>query len=156
MKIVTNPSNAVRVSAYCHELLEEDDLHRFIMSPEKFVGLCISIPFKSILYMGTTSFYLNKINKEVYYSYSLTGPWYQGDAIKKSLRILYTKRIRIWIHKSNFEDPNYMVLLLGTKEGTIAIAPKVEKPYFETRRLIDIMRKPTNKLKRALTFGGIF
>lgn len=121
------------------------------------MGLLRRRPFKPIKHFGTVTFYRGKIRRDLEYEFYSHGPIYRGELIKESLKILGKKRVRVFLHVPKTEkNPQYAVLLLGTKEGTIGLAPLVRRfqPQYDLT-FLSIIKKPSAKLYRVITFGYI-
>lgn len=158
MKIVFTPSKEVERRARALGWKDKDN--KFLYERSRRVGLCLSIPFSPIFYLGTVSFRTHKMNRNSLYALSRRGPVFSGELIKDALKILGKKRVRIFLHPS--ETRWYSVLLLGTKEGTVALAPKV--PYEGgkaltieegTKLMKDFWKGVSTKMLRSLVYGEI-
>jgi len=116
--------------------------------------------FDPIHYLGTATILKHKLKDNKVYALSRTGPEFSGNLIREALKILDKKRVRIFLHWHN--DKNFYVLMFGTQEGTIAVAPRVmseENVVYklddDTELLSDFWRGATSKLVRGMLFGTL-
>jgi len=120
--------------------------------------------FEPIYYLGTVTILKHKLKDDTEYALTPTGPIYTGEYIKMAMKVLGKRRVRLFIHYKESKN-EHVVLMLGTKEGTVAIAPriwddgttpKIPHPINEnTKMLSDYWRSPTCKLVRGLIFGTL-
>lgn len=163
MQVVVTPSKdvierALRLGWKQEEVAEK----KFVFEPSRRAGLCISMPFDNIIYVGTVTILKHKLKRNRVYAITYEGPMYGGDLIKDALKVLGRRRVRVFFHLPlGEEDKSFMPILLGTKDGTIALAPKVwddDKQKFideETELLSNYIKTCTGRFKRGIIFGTL-
>lgn len=156
MKLQTNPSLRLIEKV---ERLGFRKTDRYFVDSHDHLALLVSRGFHPIKYIGVATIQSHRMKMdEVYYFLSFECG-YSGELIKKTVRILGKKRVGIFIHTSQTSD--YHVLILQTKEGAIAIAPRIGAseniPYGaqDMKPLKDYFKKPNGKLLRNFCFGRI-
>lgn len=157
MKLQVKPKEEIMERALKISEMKIIDARKvFILNPSNVMALLIGIPFKPINYLGTISFNYSKIRSDFFYSLRPEGPWFRGQYLKEALRILGKKRVHVFLHRKPRDESLFTVLLLGTKEGTIAIAPRHLKPELGTeRKLIEVIKRATSRFKRGIVYAGI-
>lgn len=158
MRLVTVPNDEIRERAFKLGFTKDG---KWIISQDRTIGLILVYPFEEpALYLGTITFCYSKIKKDKEYSFLSKHILYRGEKIKKALRILKKRRVRVFFLQD--KKKRLKILLLGTKEGTVAIAPIIPPP--EWVEILDdkplpiqtITKKPTTKMLRGSVFGEIF
>ena len=129
----------------------------FMFNESRTSGLCINMPtFQPICYLGTVTILGHKIPSGRDVALTSNGPTFSGNYIKKALIILGQRRVLLFIHR---DDRNMSVFLIGTRKGTVAIAPMIwndDGPAGvaeTTLRLFNYTKGSTTRLTRALTYG---
>lgn len=160
MQIVVTPSEEIKRRAFAQDWGSEEDTDaNFFLNGNRTAGLCKKVPFSPIYYLGTVTLPKHRIRAKFNYALTPIGPVFSGNLIKEALKILGKNRVRIFYHFRD-EDREYCVILLGTKKGTIGIAPRVglspeEINGEKTKQLSSIWRKPTSKLVRGILFATL-
>jgi len=157
MKLQTKPSRRL-----IDKVLDRGwrrDKRYYVDSGDK-IALLTTRAFFKIKYLGIATLQSHKLRRDKVYSFLTTESGYTGELLKDAMKILGKKRVGIFYHWRNKVD-GYFVLILGTKEGSIAIAPRIgyseNMPYGakEMESLKDYLKKPNSVLVRKFIFGRI-
>jgi len=143
--------------------MDWENLSGLYISKEKTIGLINSRSFFPKRYKGVLTFKKHLLVKEELYAFSLEGPAYRGKLIKDALTVLGAKRVRIFFHLPKREtDLRWLVLLLGTEEGTVAIVPIITSSSEEDTWASDevtqikkVVRGMSSKLLRSFVFSSL-
>ena len=129
----------------------------WLISPCRAIALLTGEIFglKERNYLGCLTFSFPKIKNEKSYFFSKNNA-YLGKLLREGLQILRKRRLRVFI--TSRLQGEQIVLFLGTKEGTIAIAPRVIKePYSEEEPISweEIVKKKTTRFVRGILYDQI-
>lgn len=130
------------------------------LDKEKCMALVVGedlVKGKEINYIGTLTIKKHKLRKDLKYALTDKGPVFRGRFIKRGLAIL--KKKRVWLFLTGLNDNN-SILFLGSKEGTIAIAPilapDLEFPVTDDKtRMLTDFTKETARFKRKVLFNTL-
>jgi len=160
MKLVVTPNKEVIDRALQQGFDSRHIKDKCYYGKDRTIALMESRLFEPVQYLGTATILRHKLKSYMRYTLTYSGPSFAGDLIKLALMVLKQRRVRIFIHQKD-SDKQFKVLMLGTKEGTVAIAPRVwegdDHPASIlddiTFLLSDYWRYPTSKLVRGVLFG---
>ncbi len=120
MKMQTTPSKEILDKVTKLGWLQSSSAVGIMINKGRTVGLIInrsSVFAKENEYLGVITIRGHKLRKDTIYAFYPFDINFRGELLKQALRILGKKRVRIFLHGID------EVLILGTKRGSIAIAP---------------------------------
>jgi len=160
--IVVTPSDEVKLRAMARGFKKEkvDEKRGFLLyGPEHTSAVLMFDMFPQSVYLGTATIVRHKmLSSEQYYLTDKSKSAWQGELIKLGLKVLGTRRVRIYIAESE-SDEGHFILTLGTNEGSFAVAPRVKENddirNDERKALKNYLQGETSGLRRYLIFGNI-
>lgn len=148
MKLQLSPSEYVKANA---KRVKWTESGMWFMNESGTVALLKAYPerFGEYIYLGAVTFRREAIKDSL--TYSLGKNKYRGVFIKEALRVLKARQVRVylarWLGKPK-------LLLLGTNDGTIAIAPRVGTE--DSISFFEILKNYSKKFKREVVFSKVF